>query len=241
MATDAQIKANRENAKLSTGAKTESGKAKSSLNAGDEAAVLSVPKIQSVTGLTGRTVLLPGDGAEAYEKHVASFFDRWKPVGDDERNLVQSLADTEWRLLRIPALEMGIYAIGRLEFAAEFANEDEAVRKHLIEAKVFLSYRKDLNNLSIQESRLRRQRERDTETLEELQEDRAQQAKARLNKAARLYIHAVKENTNGEFDLAQFGFEFSIEQIEVRALEMKPHLFDEYWRQVEEEERNKAA
>ncbi|MBV8807158.1 MAG: hypothetical protein JO033_00670 [Acidobacteriaceae bacterium] len=228
MATDAQIKANRENAKLSTGAKTESGKAKSSLNA-------------VKTGLTGRTVLLPGDDAEAYQKHVASFFDRWKPAADDERNLVQSLADTEWRLLRVPALEMGIYAIGRLEFASEFANEDEAVRKHLIEAKVFLAYRKDLNNLSIQESRLRRQRERDTETLKQLQYQRAQSAKARLDKAARLYIHAVKENTNGEFDLAQFGFEFSIEQIEVRALEMKPHLFDEYWRQVEQEERNKAA
>ncbi|MBV8808776.1 MAG: hypothetical protein JO033_08885 [Acidobacteriaceae bacterium] len=52
MATDAQIKANRENAKLSTGSKTESGKAKSSLNA-------------VKTGLTGRTVLLSGDDAEA--------------------------------------------------------------------------------------------------------------------------------------------------------------------------------
>jgi len=136
---------------------------------------------------------------------------------------------------------MGIYALGRLEFASEFANEDEAVRKHLIEAKIFLAYRKDLNNLSIQESRLRRQRERDTEILQALRYQRAQSAKARLDNAARLYIQAVKENTNGEFDLAQFGFEFSIAQIEIRALEMKPHLFDEYWRQVEEEERNKAA
>ena len=230
MATDAQIKANRENAKLSTGAKTESGKAKSSLNA-------------VKTGLTGRTVLLPGDDAEAYQKHVASFFDRWKPAADDERNLVQSLADTEWRLLRVPALEMGIYALGRLEFAAEFANEHEAVRKHLIEAKIFVTYRKDLNNLSIQESRLRRQRERDTETLKSLRYQRAQSAKARLDKAAQLYIQAVKENTNGNFDLGQFGFEFSIAQIELRALEIKPNLFDEYWRQVEEEEgeRNKVA
>jgi hypothetical protein len=228
MATDAQIKANKKNAQLSSGPTSETGKSKSSLNA-------------VKTGLTGRTVLLPGEDAEAYQKHVASFFDRWKPAAEDERNLVQSLADTEWRLLRIPALEMGIYAIGRLEFAAEFTNEDEAVRKHLIEAKIFITYRKDLNNLSIQESRLRRQRERDTETLKTLRYQRAQGAKARLGKAARLYIQAVKENRNGNFDLGQFGFEFSIEQIEVRALEMKPDLFDEYWREIEEEERNKAA
>ncbi|MBV8808952.1 MAG: hypothetical protein JO033_09780, partial [Acidobacteriaceae bacterium] len=196
MATDAQIAANQKNAQLSTGPTSETGKTKSSLNA-------------VKTGLTGRTVLLPSDDAEAYQKHVAGFFEHWKPAGDNERNLVQSLADTEWRLLRIPALEMGIYAIGRLEFASEFANEDQAVRKHLIEAKVFLAYRKDLNNLSIQESRLRRQRERDTETLKELQHQRAQAAKARLNKAAQLYIEAVKENRNGDFDLGQFGFEFS--------------------------------
>ncbi len=225
MPTEVQIAANKKNAQLSTGPTSETGKAKSSLNA-------------VKTGLTGRTVLLPGDDAEAYQKHVDSFFDRWKPTNDQERNLVQSLADTEWRLLRIPALEMGVYAIGRLEFASEFANEDEAVRKHLIEAKVFLTYRKDLNNLSIQESRLRRQRERDTETLEELQEERARQAKARLNKAAQLYIAAVKEERNYDFDLGQFGFEFSIEQIEVRALELKPHLFDQYWRELEEEERD---
>ncbi len=34
---------------------------------------------------------------------------------------------------------------------------------------------------------------------------------------------------------------YSIGEIEVRALELKPHLFDDYWRQLEEEERNKAA
>ncbi len=230
MATDAQITANRKNAELSTGPTSQTGKAKSSHNA-------------VKTGLTGRTVLLPDEDAEAYQTHVDGFLARWNPVGDQERNMVQSLADTEWRLLRIPALEMGIYALGRLEFAADFAKEDEPVRKHLIEAKIFLTYRKDLNNLSIQESRLRRQREKDTDALRQLQEQRRQGVKARLNKAAQLYIQAVKENTNGQFDLGQFGFEFSIGEVEVCALRIKPDLFDEYWQQVEDEERerNKVA
>ena len=50
-----------------------------------------------------------------YEVHVSEFIQRFAPAADDERNLVQSLADTEWRLLRIPSLEMGIYALGHLE------------------------------------------------------------------------------------------------------------------------------
>ncbi|MGH9654408.1 MAG: hypothetical protein ACRD6B_13205, partial [Bryobacteraceae bacterium] len=124
------------------------------------------------TGLTGRTVLLPDDDAAAYERYVASFFACWKPVGQDETCLVQSLADTEWRLLRIPPLEMGIYAVGRLELAELFPEEDPLVRRALIEAKVFMTYQRQLNNLSIQESRLRRQREKDTAALRELQENR---------------------------------------------------------------------
>ena len=152
--------------------------------------------------LTGRTVLLPSDDASVYEPHFAEFLKRLAPVGEDEQNLVQSLADTEWRLLRIPALEMGIYAVGRVEFAELFANEDEAVRKHLIEAKIFLAYQRQLNNLSIQEGRLRRQREKDTAALGQLQDKRKRQAQARLDKAAREYILAVHEGRHEAFEPA---------------------------------------
>jgi hypothetical protein len=54
-------------------------------------------------------------------------------------------------------------------------------------------------------------------------------------------MEAVKEKDNDDFDLGQFGFEFSLEQIEVRAIELKPDLFDAYWAAVAADERNKAA
>jgi hypothetical protein len=204
MSTLTQIAANQKNSQLSTGPTSEAGKAKSSLNA-----------VRS--GLTGLAVLLPGDDAALYQAHVSHFIESYAPAGDDERNLVQSLADTAWRLLRIPSLEMGIYAIGRLEFAGSFPNEDEAVRKHLIEAQVFLAYQRQLNNLSIQENRLRRQRDKDTAALRELQEQRKQRAKARLDIAARQYIRFVREQPNQQFDPAAFGFEFSLAEIKLRA------------------------
>jgi hypothetical protein len=212
MPTDAQIAANQRNAKLSTGPTSETGKAKSSLNA-------------VKTGLTGRTVLLPGDDAALYEAHVSQFMQRFQPAGDEERNAAQSLADTEWRLQRIPALEMGIYAIGRLEFAELFPQEDETVRKHLIEAKVFLAYQRQLNNLSVQEARLRRQREKDTAALRELQENHKRRDRERLNEAARQYIQAVQEKRHHLWEPEHFGFEFSLGPIEARALEIKPNLF----------------
>lgn len=216
--TPAQLAANRANAQLSTGPTSKIGKAKSALNA-------------VKTGLTGRTVLLPGDDSARYEAHVFQFMHRYEPSGEDERNLVQSLADTEWRLLRIPSLEMSIYALGRLEFAEMFPQEDEGVRKQLIEAKVFLAYQRQLNNLSIQESRLRRQREKDAAALRDLQENRKRQGRPRLDNAARQFIQAVQEGRQNQWEPDRFGFEFSIPQIAARALEIEPDLFADSYRQ----------
>ena len=163
MPTDKQLQANRENAQHSTGPRTEEGKAKSSMNA-------------VKTGLTGRTVLLPGDDVAAYREHLACLEERHKPANDAENMLVQSVADIEWRLARIPSLEAGIYAIGRMELGSQFAHEeDQTVRRILTDAKVFLTYQRQLNNLSIQESRLRRQREKDLAELKRLQTERAAQ------------------------------------------------------------------
>ena len=207
MSSAAQIAANQKNAQLSTGPVSPAGKAKSSLNA-----------VKS--GLTGRTVLLPSEDAALYEAHVSEFIKHYAPVGDEECKLVQSLADTAWRLVRIPSLEMGIYAIGRLEFAGLFPEEDEAVRKHLIEAQVFLAYQRQLNNLSIQENRLRRQREKDTAALRELQEKRRQQTEARLDAAVRQYIRFTNEHPQTEFHPAQFGFDFPLAEIQRRARDL---------------------
>lgn len=166
-----QVEANRQNAQLSTGPTSPEGKAISSKNA-------------LKTGLTGKAVLLPSDDAASYEQHVGAFFDELNPQGDRETELVQSIADTKWRLARIPGLEFGIYALGRIQFAEEFAHLPQAEAAALVEAKTFLTFQRQLNNLSIQESRLRRQYEKDLAELRRLQELRAaDNAKARPARA----------------------------------------------------------
>jgi hypothetical protein len=180
------------------------------------------------TGLTGRTVLLPSEDAALYEARLAQFQQRYQPVGDQELALVQSLADTEWRLARIPSLEMGIYAFGRLEFAELFPDQEQGVRNQLIDAKIYLAYQRQLNNLSIQEGRLRRQAEKDLAALQALQQPRLLQARASLNEAAKLYIAAVRSGQQEKFDPQALGFEFTLEQIELRALDLQPDLFHDW-------------
>src|SRR3954471_15071403 len=110
--SERRLAANRANAQLSTGPTTSEGKAKSSLNA-------------VKTGLTGRTVLLSSEDAALYQAHVERFQQELQPVGEREAQLVQSLADTQWRLDRIPGLEFGLFALGRKRYADLFEEEED--------------------------------------------------------------------------------------------------------------------
>jgi hypothetical protein len=182
----AQLVANRENAQLSTGPTSLNGKATSCLNA-------------VKTGLTGRTVLLHTDDAADYQRHIADYQKEFSPIGPRECDLVQSIADTVWRLRRIPGLELAIYAQGRVQFADACKDHDEALRPAMIELQTFLTYEKQLRNLQLQESRLSRRREKEIAELRELQQARKEKE-----------TEAVAEN----------GFEFSTPGIQPETVEI---------------------
>lgn len=183
--SEARLAANRANAQLSTGPCTEKGKAISSMNA-------------VKTGLTGRTVLLPSDDAEAYRQHLAAYEKEFRPVGLRERELVQSLADIQWRLQRIPGLEMAIYARGREEFAEKFEEQDPAVRSARIDLETFIQYQKPLRNLQLQEGRLQRQRAKDIAELRQLQDERCLTGQPQS-------VPAALTPPSGELDIAFFN------------------------------------
>jgi hypothetical protein len=194
-----QLAANRAKSQLSTGPKTPEGKAKSSLNA-------------VKTALTGRTVLLPTDDAAAYQQHVDDFFKDLRPMGARECALVQLLADNSWRLDRVFALEMGLYALGRTQFANHFDDQAPALRSNLIEVHTFLTYEKQFRNLQVQFGRLCRQREKDTAELRQLQQERNTREKEQLETAAKLYTAAKHDRK--PFDPAEYGFDCSTEDVE---------------------------
>jgi hypothetical protein len=213
--SDAQLAANRANAQKSTGPVTDQGKAKSSLNA-------------VKTGLTGRTVLLPGDDAVIYQQHLDRNFLEFSPGSDREHALVQTIADAEWRLLRIHPLEASLWALGLREFANEFADvEDETNRQALLNGKILRDYKKDFSNLALQERRLRNHRKQDIDELKQLQQQRLEKEKERLAKEKfeaspehrnREYSRAIsmssKTHRKGlDFDPRQFGFDFSDHEI----------------------------
>jgi hypothetical protein len=198
--SDARRAANRANGQFSTGPTSAEGKAKSSMNA-------------VKTGLTGRTVLLPTDDALAYQQQLDRHFAELSPATDKEKSLVQTIADTEWRLLRIAPLEAGLYAVGRRKLADLFPDEkDPNNRQALIDAEVFMTFRRDFSNLALQERRLRNHLEKDTAQLQTLQKDRNDKHAADLKRALALYKSTRKLGV--AFEAAFFGFVFSVEELE---------------------------
>lgn len=205
MTSEAQMAANQANAQLSTGPTSTDGKARVSRNA-------------LKTGLTGHTVLLPTDDAEQYAALIESFRSDYNPKGDAETRLVQSIADTTWRLQRIPGLEAGIYAVGNAKLADLHRDvKDEAQRRTMIECEVLFAYERQLRNLYLQESRLRRNLEKDMAALKELQSQRRSQQQAQIDIAAKQLISAIKNGQGRQWDPKQNGFEFSLAEIEQRA------------------------
>ncbi len=207
MATEAQIDANKKNAEASTGPKTDAGKLRSCMNA-------------VKTGLTGRTVLLSEEDAAAYREHLERHFAEFAPADDREKTLVQFIADSEWRLLRINPLEASVYAAGEIHCAHLVADETDPIKRAAaLQGQIFLTYRRDLNNITLQERRLRSQLKSDIADLQAMQAARLQKAKERnnaqineLDRAALLLEDAKKHNITVN-DLREFGFVFTSEEM----------------------------
>jgi hypothetical protein len=172
----------------------------------------TIAALDPVESLTGGAVLLPSADADLYQKLLNEYARQYRPVGAEENALVQSLADTSWRLSRLPRLEMSIYALGRAEFAAEFDEYEESRRPALMDVRTFLVYEKQIRGLQLQEARLVRRREKETAELRRLQQEREQKEKLDLEVAAKLYLAA--QHDNQPFEPADHGFEFSISDVE---------------------------
>jgi hypothetical protein len=117
--TEAQIAANRENAKKSTGPRSPEGKAASSRN-------------RLLHGLrANKHILLDNDQPEDFFLLLKSLDAAFRPVGEAEEMLVTHIAADQWRLDRALPLEAGIYR-RRLEGVA---SEDYSRKQELINHK----------------------------------------------------------------------------------------------------------
>jgi hypothetical protein len=150
-------------------------------------------------GLTGKTVLLPNDNADEYNRILNAYIDHYNPATEEELRLVQSVVDSAWRVQRCQMLETGILAKGEMEFAAKYEDQSPARRAQLISTEAHLKYEKSIRNLQIQEARLYRRMEKDKSELLRLQTIRKREELMAAEAANPAVNHPNRSN----------GFEFS--------------------------------
>ncbi len=94
-ASPISLEANRANAQLSTGPRTEEGKQRSSLNA-------------TTHGLFATAAVLPHEDPAVYQSFCQKFLKDLQPKGMLEEQLAQTMVDTQWRLNRCRSIEQTI-------------------------------------------------------------------------------------------------------------------------------------
>jgi hypothetical protein len=193
---------NRANSAHSTGPRTELGKQRSSLNALRH-------------GLTARTAVLPSEDPGTYLRHIRQFLDEYAPATPTETQLVHEIANTAWRLNRIPFLEAELLSRATNPSAGQAGIDFDIVDAH-----------RALATLGLHGSRLSRQFQKAIEQLHDIQDQRRRLERRQLNEAAELFIRQQRKGLPWDPASAfsnEAGFVFSKEQIERHAQYMMRH------------------
>ncbi len=170
MLSEKQLTANRTNAKLSTGPKTEEGKRRSSLNARRH-------------NLTGQVTAMTEEDRIAHNAFSEALIKAMAPEGALELQLAQRIATDSWRLNRSSAIEDNIFALGFTDHAGEIDADHPELHAALTAARTFTREAKSIELLTLYEQRINRSLQKNLALLQQLQATRKAERKAEMDEA----------------------------------------------------------
>jgi hypothetical protein len=166
MISDKQLEANRANALLSTGPKTDAGRKRSSMNALRH-------------GITGQVTTMSDEDRAAHDKLSSALIKDLAPEGAMEIQLAQRIATDSWRLNRISAVEDNLFALGQLQHGGQTCPDAPQLDDALTMAHTYTQESKQLQLLSLYEQRINRAIQKNLALLRSLQATRKPSAKRR--------------------------------------------------------------
>jgi hypothetical protein len=198
MISEKQLEANRNNALLSTGAKTPEGRKRSSLNALRH-------------GITGQVTTMTDEDRAAHDNFSKALIQDLAPEGAMETQLAQRIATDSWRLNRISAVEDNLFALGQLQNGGQACPDVPQIDAALTTAHTFTLESKQLQLLTLYEQRINRAIQKNLAMLKQLQAARQAAYEAAMKEAAALL--KLSEMRGMEYSPKQDGFVFSRDQI----------------------------
>jgi hypothetical protein len=167
-------------------------------------------------GLTGRIYLLSQAEQSAYDTLHSGLHQSLAPNDAMETELVQSLVDDRWRLQRATSLENSIFAEASEKYAdSSDATGDRDLDVALSQGHTWISEARNLNLLTLYESRIQRRFEKNMELLRKLQSERKAALQQAIEEAATLsqLAQSKGEAYNPAEAFTVRGFEFSTAEI----------------------------
>jgi len=161
MASDRQIKSNRQNATQSTGPKTPEGKAISSQN-------------RRTHGLLSKAITIEGENPARFNEVLASLVADLQPQTPVECMLVENLAVARWRTMRIWVLENAAVSHEIRRQTGQYEAENRPTRAALA-YRTLTDETRWLDVFNRYESRFDRQFSRSLQRLNELRASRQKQ------------------------------------------------------------------
>jgi len=147
--SEAQLNANRANAKKSTGPKTIEGKTRSSMNSYKH-------------GITARRVVLDNEDHDQFERLLNDYRSRFQPADGYELRVVDDLCVLHWHINRLQFIETVAlqFEVYRPDFTAGMENIDPRLNPMLSFRRLVETIPGFLSTLNLQLNRLSREYER---------------------------------------------------------------------------------
>jgi hypothetical protein len=180
MATEKQIAANRRNAQLSTGPRTEEGKSRSRMNAWRH-------------GLTGMIDVRTPEEQESHDKFCAAIVASLDAQEGIERQLAHSVAEDHWRLNRARTIENNIFTLAASFEQSDADSTQPEIDDALADARTFVADPERFQLLTIYERRIQSNMQRNLKLLTELQNTRRTLEAKRKEESRRQREQAFEE------------------------------------------------
>jgi hypothetical protein len=184
-------------------------------------------------GLTGHVLVIEPNDEQAYKQHCQGIHQSFAPSGAMETDLVQSIADDRWRLKRAAAIESNIFALGLSEPDQVTADHDE-VDTALAMARVWLERGKELDRLTLYESRIQRHIEKNMALLRQMQQDRRNALQQAAREAALLSQLAAAKGETCDFPMESLPPQFDFSSDLISRLAAHHHRLSEAQKQFSE-------
>ena len=177
----------------------------------------SIPGQALRHGLTGQVTVLNDEDRRAHADFCSRIIDGFQPATPIERQLAVLVAEDNWRLNRIRAIENNIFALGQTDDRQTISAGHPEIDSALADAVTFSTQTKQFELLTLYDQRINRSMQRNLSALRDLQAERKRQHEASLEEAQ--LLRQLNDMKNLPYEPAKDipsrnGFVFSIGQID---------------------------